>query len=214
MTAGTSPMMLLAAARLLRGGICVSDPGAPTAAALLARATHAPSLELLDPRTPGFLRHGLRRVEVGLVTAAQVDAYGNLNTSVLGEYDEPTERLTGAGILPELAAGAALVVLLPHRLRSFVERVDFVTAAGGLSGPLDRARVGLFGTGPVAVVTDLGVLRPDPATAELVLTDLHPGVTVEQVRAETGWPLEVSDELVATEPATDAERAALTGSGP
>lgn len=207
--AGCEPM-LLAAARMLRGGICLSAPGAPTAAALLARATHAPTLELVDPDSPGFLRHGLRRVEVGLVTAAQVDSFGNLNTTVLGEYAEPTARLTGAGILPELAAGASVIVLLRHRLASFVEQVDFVTAAGGLSGPPARALTGLIGIGPVAVVTDLGVLRPDPVTAELVLTDLHPGVTVEQVRAETGWPVEVSDELVVTEPATDAERAALS----
>jgi glutaconate CoA-transferase subunit B len=124
---------------------------------------------------------------------------------VLGEYDEPVTRWAGAGALPDITATLPTIVLLEHRIHAFVERVDFVTAPGGLSGPLDRALVGLHGTGPIAVVTDLGVLRPDPATAELVLTDLHPGVTVEQVRAETGWPLEVSDELVRTTPATEAE---------
>jgi glutaconate CoA-transferase, subunit B len=204
--------MLLAAARLLGAGqACVCEPGAPTAAVRLAAATHAPDLVLLTGERP---RYTVRRADVGLVTAAQVDVFGNLNTTVLGEYDEPTARFAGPGMLPEIAATLPTVVLLPHRLAAFVERVDFVTAPGGLSGPLDRALVGLRGIGPVAVVTDLGVLRPDPATAELVLTDVHPGVTVEQVRAETGWPLEVSDELVETPPASDAERMALAGSAP
>jgi glutaconate CoA-transferase, subunit B len=203
--------MVLVAARLLGPGqVCVCEPGALTAAARLAAVTHAPDLVVLGGEQP---RYTVRRADVGLVAAAQVDAFGNLNTTVLGEYDEPTARFGGPGLLPEIAAALPTVVLLPHRLAAFVERVDFVTAAGGLSGPLDRALVGLRGIGPIAVVTDLGVLRPDPATAELVLTDVHPGVTVEQVRAETGWPLEVSDELVETPPATDAERSALAGSG-
>lgn len=203
---------VLAAARLLRNGqVCVCEPGAPTAAARLAAAAHAPDLVILSGERP---RYTLRRAQVALVTAAQVDAFGNLNTTVLGEYDEPAARFTGPGLLPDITARLPTVVLLSHRLAAFVERVDFVTAPGGLSGPLDRALVGLPGTGPVAVVTDLGVLRPDPTTAELVLTDLHPGVTVEQVRAETGWPLEVSDELVETAPPSDSERTGLAGSTP
>ncbi|SDF50153.1 CoA-transferase [Pseudonocardia oroxyli] len=201
---------LVAAARLLQAGqVCVGEPGDPTAAARLAAATHAPGLIVLDGSLP---RYSLRRAQVGLVTAAQIDAFGNLNTTVLGDYDEPTARFAGPGLLPDVTAALPTIVLLPHRLAAFVERVDFVTAPGGLSGPLDRALVGLPGTGPIAVVTDLGVLRPDPATAELVLTDLHPGVTVEQVRAETGWPLEVSADLVETAPPSEAEQAALTSS--
>jgi glutaconate CoA-transferase subunit B len=206
--------MLLAAARLLGPGqVCVAEPGPPTEAARLARATHAPDLTLVtDPGGVEFSRYLLRRCDVGLVTANQVDVFGNLNATVLGEYDEPVMRWAGGGSTADVTATLPTIVLLEHRIHAFVERVDFVTAPGALSGPLDRALLGLRGTGPIAVVTDLGVLRPDPVTAELVLTDLHPGVTVEQVRAETAWPLEVSDELVVTAPPTDAERAALRGS--
>jgi glutaconate CoA-transferase, subunit B len=201
---------VLAAARLLQAGqVCVCEPGPPRAAARLAAATHAPGLVVLDGAQP---RYTVRRADVGLVTAAQVDPSGNLNTTVLGEYDEPTARFDGPGLLPDVTGLLPTVVLLPHRLAAFVERVDFVTAPGGLSEPLDRALVGMRTSGPVAVVTDLGVLRPDPATAELILTDVHPGVTVEQVHAETGWPLEVSDELVETAPPSDAERTALESS--
>ncbi|WP_425569590.1 CoA-transferase [Pseudonocardia yuanmonensis] len=217
--------MLVTAARLLGDGeVCVAGCGPARRAARLARATHAPGLTVLgdDGTVDGvpaatagaaeFAAYWLQggRVDVGLLAADQVDAFGNVNTTVLGEYDEPTARLSGAGAAAEIATGAGrVVVLLPHRLSAFVERVDFVTAPGALTGPLDRAQVGLRGAGPVAVVTDLGVLRPDPATAELVLTEVHPGVSVDRVRAETGWPLEVADEVGVTAPPTAAEVAAL-----
>lgn len=219
-----SDQMLVTAARLLADGeVCVAGCGAARRAARLARAVHAPRLTVLgdDGTVDGlpaatagvtdttyWLQGG--RVDVGLLAADQVDAFGNVNTTVLGEYDEPTTRLAGTGAAAEIAAGAGrVVVLLPHRLTAFVERVDFVTAPGALAGPLDRAQLGLRGVGTVAVVTDLGILRPDPATAELVLTEVHPGVSVDRVRAETGWPLEVADEVGVTEPATAEEVAAL-----
>ncbi|MFR9805817.1 CoA-transferase [Pseudonocardia sp. RS010] len=220
-----SDQMLVTAARLLTDGeVCVAAPGAARRAARLARATHAPRLTVLgdDGTVDGvpaatvgaaeFSGYWLQggRVDVGLLAADQVDAFGNVNTTVLGEYDEPTARLAGTGATPDVAAGAGrVVVLLPHRLTAFVQRVDFVTAPGAPAGPPDRAQPGLRGPGPVAVVTDLGVLRPDPATAELVLTEVHPGVSVDRVRAETGWPLEVAEEVGRTAPATTAEVAAL-----
>jgi glutaconate CoA-transferase subunit B len=187
--------MLAAAARLLRPGqVCVATAGAPLAAARLAQAS-VPDLTVVADTDPD-LRYALPRADVGLVHADQVDVFGNLNATLLGDHAEPDVRFAGGGALADIAAVLPVIVLLEHRLAAFVERVDFVTAPGALSGPLDRALVGLPGSGPVAVVTDLGVLLPDPATAELVLAELHPGVTVEQVRAETGWALEVSDELV------------------
>jgi glutaconate CoA-transferase, subunit B len=214
-------LLTVAAARLLRPGqVCLAVPGLPLAAARLARATHAPDLTIVeaDGRVDGlsvglvelhaWLQTG--RIDAGVLTAAQIDVLGNLGDTVLGEYDDPTARLPGAGLTAAVAAHAGeTVVVLPHRLGSFVDRVDFVTAVGAGTGPVDRAALGLPGGGPVAVVTDLGVLRPDPGTAELVLTDLHPGVTVEQVRAETGWELEVSEELLTTPEPTAAEREAL-----
>jgi glutaconate CoA-transferase subunit B len=102
-----------------------------------------------------------------------------------------------------------VIVVMHHRRRAFVERVDFVTSVGYGTGPGDRALLGLPGAGPVRVITDLGVLEPDPASKELLLTALHPGVTVEEVRAETGWALEVVADLVETTPPTERELSTL-----
>ena len=146
------------------------------------------------------------RIDVGFLSGAQLDRFANLNTTVIGEYAEPDVRLPGSGGAPEIAASCREVfVVMRHRRRSFVDRVDFVTSFGYGAGPADRALLGLRGAGPVRVITDLGVLEPHPASAELVLTAVHPGVTVEQVRAETGWTLEVSDELGRTIPPTERE---------
>lgn len=131
------------------------------------------------------------RIDVGFLGAAQVDRFANVNTTVVDRGpDRPEARLPGAGGAPEIAANCGRVLLvLRHTPRNFVRRLDFVTTLGHGAGPQDRAALGMRGRGPVAVITDLGILRPDPETAELVLTELHPGVTVDQVRAATGWEL-------------------------
>ncbi|MEU0807043.1 CoA-transferase subunit beta [Streptomyces sp. NPDC005970] len=151
------------------------------------------------------------RIDVGFLGAAQVDRYANINTTVVNRGpDKPEGRLPGAGGAPEIASNCGKVLMvLRHSTRNFVPKLDFVTTLGHGAGPGDRRKLGMPGAGPVAVITDLGVLRPDPATAELMLTELHPGVSVEQVRAATGWELRVSDELGATEPPTPQELAAL-----
>ncbi|WP_433357261.1 CoA-transferase subunit beta [Microtetraspora malaysiensis] len=151
------------------------------------------------------------RIDVGFLGAAQVDRYANINTTVIDRGpDRPEGRLPGAGGAPEIAASCRKVLMvLRHSRRNFVERLDFVTTVGHGSGSGDRAGLGLLGQGPVAVITDLGVLRPDPETAELVLTEIHPGVTVEQVTEATGWKLRVADSVGVTEPPTQAELAAL-----
>ena len=144
------------------------------------------------------------RVDVGFLGAAQIDRFANVNTTVIGDYASPKVRLPGAGGAPEIAAQAREVILiLSQHARSFVQKLDFVTSPGFLGGSGERARRGLRGGGPSAVVTDLGVLRPDPETQELVLTELHRGVTVEEVRAKTAWPLRVSDKLKETEEPED-----------
>jgi glutaconate CoA-transferase subunit B len=102
-----------------------------------------------------------------------------------------------------------VIVVVRQSPRAFVDRVDFVTSLGFGSGKGDRTRLGLRGGGPRIVITDLGVLEPDPETSELVLTTLHPGATVEQARAATGWPLAVRDELAVSAAPTDAELAVL-----
>jgi glutaconate CoA-transferase subunit B len=149
-------------------------------------------------------------VEVAFLGAAQVDRFANLNSTVIGDYDHPRTRLPGAGGAPEIAAGCReVVVIAPHSPRTFVEQLDFRTTVGFGDGPADRARLGFRGRGPTAVITDLGVLEPDPDSRELTLTEIHPGVDVDQVREATGWPLAVAGEVRHTPPPTDAELAAL-----
>ncbi len=152
------------------------------------------------------------RIDVGFLSGAQIDRFANINTTVIGDYREPDVRLPGSGGAPEIAASCReVIVVMRHQMRAFVERVDFVTSVGHGCGPKDRRLLGLRGAGPVRVITDLGVLEPDPESAELVLTGLHPGVTVEQVRAETGWDLQVAAELRATPPPTTRELSVLRG---
>jgi glutaconate CoA-transferase, subunit B len=150
------------------------------------------------------------RVDVAFLGAAQVDRFANLNSTVIGDYDAPRTRLPGAGGAPEIAAHCGeVVVVAPHTGRTFVDRLDFCTTVGHGDGPGARERLGLRGAGPTAVITDLGVLEPDPDTSELVLAQVHEGVTADAVADATGWDLRVADELRTTEPARDEELEAL-----
>jgi glutaconate CoA-transferase subunit B len=150
------------------------------------------------------------RIDVAFLGAAQIDRFANLNSTVIGSYGNPRTRLPGAGGAPEISAGCnEVVVIAPHARRTFVDRLDFLTTVGHGDGPGSRERLGLHGLGPTAVITDLGVLEPDPATLELTLVKLHPGASVKQVRAATGWPLIVSTQLQTTEPPADVELEAL-----
>jgi glutaconate CoA-transferase subunit B len=159
------------------------------------------------------------RVDIGFLGAAQIDRFANINTTVIGgDYEHPKIRLPGAGGAPEIAASCReVIVVVRQSRRTFTDRVDFVTSVGFGAGPGDRERLGLRGAGPRRVITDLGVLEPDPDTCELVLTHLHPGATVEQATEATGWPLVVRDDLAVTEPPTGAEldvlRALQAGAG-
>jgi glutaconate CoA-transferase subunit B len=150
------------------------------------------------------------RIDVAFLGAAQVDRFGNLNSTVIGDYDHPKTRLPGAGGAPEIAASCGeVVVVAPHTTRTFVERLDFRTTVGFGDGPGSREKLGFRGRGPTAVITDLGVLEPDPGTCELVLTEIHPGVEVDQVLKATAWPLQVAEELRTTQPPTDEQLTAL-----
>ena len=147
------------------------------------------------------------RVDIGFLGAAQLDRYANINTTVVGgEYDHPKVRLPGAGGAPEIAASCReVIVVVRQSRRTFVDRVEFVTSVGFGKGPGDRERLGLRGAGPKMVITDLGVLEPDPDTCELVMTKLHPGATEEQAREATGWPLVIRDDVATTRPPTGTE---------
>jgi glutaconate CoA-transferase subunit B len=150
------------------------------------------------------------RIDVGFLTGAQIDRYANINSTVIGEYRAPQVRLPGAGGAPEIAASArTVVVILRHTRRAFVERCDFRSSFGFGEGRGDRERLGLRGAGPQLVITDLGLLEPDPSTCELVLTAVHPGVTVDQCRVQTGWDLRVADNLEITESPQPGELLAL-----
>jgi glutaconate CoA-transferase, subunit B len=234
-------MTVAAARALADGSACFVGIGLPSTAANLARRTHAPNLVLIyesgtigaKPTTlplsigdgelaetadtvvsvPEIFNYWLQpgRIDVGFLGAAQIDRYGNINTTVIGgDYEHPRIRLPGAGGAPEIAGSCReVVVVVRQSLRTFVERVEFVTSVGFGSGPGDRDRLGLHGRGPVKVITDLGVLEPDPATCELTLTHVHPGVDPGDARAATGWPLRVAAGLAATDAPTDAELRAL-----
>jgi glutaconate CoA-transferase subunit B len=156
---------------------------------------------------------GAGRIDVAFLGAAQIDPHANLNSTVIGDYGHPKVRLPGAGGAPEIAASCGeVMVIAPHTKRTFVPRLDFCTTVGhgyGPPGTLTRDSLGFRGKGPTAVITDLGVLEPDPRTKELVLTQIHPGVEIDDVRAETGWDLVVCEELQRTEAPSTEELAAL-----
>ena len=153
---------------------------------------------------------GPGRIEVAFLGAAQIDRHANLNSTVIGNYERPKTRLPGAGGAPEIAASCGeVIVIAPHSTRTFVERLDFCTTVGHGDGPGARERLGFRGAGPTAVITDLGVLEPDAASRELVLTQVHPGVEVDEAREATGWDLRVAEQVRRTEPPSGAELAAL-----
>jgi glutaconate CoA-transferase subunit B len=150
------------------------------------------------------------RMDIAFLGAAQVDRFANLNSTVIGDYDRPKTRLPGAGGAPETAACCGeVVVIAPHNRRTFVERLDFVSTVGHGDGPGARERLGFHGRGPTAVITDLGVLEPDPVTCELTLTAVLDGITVDDAVSSTGWELRVAENVSVIEPPNDAELAAL-----
>ncbi|MDW8327854.1 MAG: CoA-transferase [Anaerolineales bacterium] len=223
--------MTINAARLLRDGdVVFVGVGLPNLACNLARRTHAPNLVMIyeagvigaqparlplsigDPTLVSgataicsmyeifafYLQRGL--IDVGFLGGAQIDRFGNVNATVIGDYARPKVRLPGSGGSAEIAAWANRTYFLtPHQKRRFPERCDFVTGAG-----YRQPGSGLRGGGPAAVVTDIGLLEPD-ASGELTLAALHPGRTVEEAIANTGWPLKVAGTLRTTEPVTAEE---------
>jgi glutaconate CoA-transferase, subunit B len=233
-------MVVAAARRLGNDTVCFVGIGLPSKAANLARATHAPGCVLIYESgtigakpvhlplsigdgelaetadavvsVPEIFAYWLQagRVDVGFLGAAQIDRFGNLNSTVIGDYDHPKVRLPGGGGAPEIAASCKeTFVMLNQTPRSFVDQLDFRSTVGYGDGPGSREQLGFLGAGTTAVVTDLGVLEPDPETCELTLTELHPGVGVDTVRAATGWPLHVSDSLCEGAPPTSHELTVL-----
>jgi glutaconate CoA-transferase subunit B len=236
-------MTVTAARSLRDRMTCFVGIGLPSEAANLARATHAPNLVLIYESgtigakpgalplsigdgilaetadavvsVPEIFNYWLQpgRIDVGFLGAAQIDRFGNINTTVVGhDYAEPRVRLPGAGGAPEIAAACReVIVVVRQTRRTFVKQVDFVTSVGFGDGPGSRERLGLTGAGPKKVITDLGVLEADPRSAELVLTGIYQGISVLDVSDRTGWDIRVRDDLVSIPPPTEAELGALRG---
>jgi glutaconate CoA-transferase, subunit B len=234
-------MTIAAARRLRNGSVCFVGIGLPSAAANLARLTHAPEVVLIyesgtigaKPQVlplsigdgelaetagtvvsvPEIFRYWLQggRVDVGFLGAAQIDKFGNINTTVIGgSYDAPQVRLPGSGGAPEIVTAAREVaILLKQSKRTFVEKLDFVTSSGYFERGGGNGEAKVRGRGPTTVISDLGVLNSDPATNELVLTAVHPGVCAEQVRSAAGWKLRVAGNLEITPRPTASELTAL-----
>ena len=161
---------------------------------------------------PEMFRYWLQggRITVGFLAGAQMDRYANLNTTVVGSYDKPKVRLPGGGGAPEIASSCQeIFITMPMSQRTFVERLPFITSLGHGTGRGSREALGLTTRGPTRVMTDLCVLEPDPESAELLVTSLHPGVTEEEARAACGWPLRFSERLVTTAAPSDRELAVL-----
>jgi glutaconate CoA-transferase subunit B len=228
-------MTINSARLLQDGDVVFVGVGLPNLACNLARRTHAPNLYMIyeagvigarpnrlplsigDPTLVSgaaavcsmydiftlYLQRG--HVDVGFLGGAQVDRYGNINSTVIGSYTHPKVRLPGSGGSMEMAAWAdRCYIITPHQKRRFPERVDFHTSAGFLGGKGQREATGVRGKGPQAVVTNLGILEPDE-NGELVLAALHPGVSAEAARENTGWALKVAPNLRVTQPPAPEE---------
>lgn len=223
-------MKFSAARMLRNQDVCLVGIGAPSVACNLARLTHAPDIKLIyesgtiDTKPtllplsigdgelcdnalttislPEIFRYWLQagRISVGFLGGAQIDRYANLNTSVIGDYQNPKVRLPGAGGAPEIATGCDRVfVIMEMSRRRFVEKLSFVTTLGHGRGGDHRRELGVLTQGPVAVITDLCILEPHPITKELQVQSLHPGVSAAEVSAACEWDLKFAEGLRETE---------------
>lgn len=228
-------MTINAARLLRDGDVVFVGVGLPNLACNLAMRTHAPNLRMIyeagvigarpsrlplsigDPTLVSgasavcsmydifafYLQRG--NVDVGFLGGAQIDRFGNINATVIGPYEQPKTRLPGSGGSMEIAAWAnRCYIITPHQKRRFPPNVDFRTSAGFLGGRAEREAAGVRGGGPQAVVTNLGILSPDE-NGELVLSALHPGATVEDACANTGWDLKIARDVTRTEPPSPEE---------
>jgi glutaconate CoA-transferase, subunit B len=233
-------MIVAAARALQNDDVCFVGIGMPSAACNLARLTHAPDVTLIyesgtigakphvlplsigDPElcetalitvsVPEMFAYWLQggRITIGFLAAAQIDRFGNINTTVVGNYAQPKVRLPGGGGAPEIASCCKQVfVIVSHTARAFVPSVDFVTSFGFGTGGDHRRRLGLATTGPSLVVTDLCLLRPDPATKELVVSTIHAGVTRGMIAERTGWPVRFAAQVTETPPPSAQELTVL-----
>ena len=236
----TEMMTIAAARALCNNDVCFVGIGLPSAACNLARATHAPGLTLIyesgtieakpavlplsigdgelcetaltTVSVPEMFRYWLQggRITLGFLGGAQVDRYGNLNSTVIGDYRKPKVRLPGAGGATEIAICCGRIfITMSHNPRAMVKKLDFLTTLGHGPTGQERKKLGIATAGPVLLVTDLGTMQPDPDTNEFVVTALHPGVTRDAVRENTGWRVRFADAIGETAPPSAGELEAL-----
>lgn len=232
-------MVVVAARALTNEDVCFVGIGHPSVAGNLARLTHAPGITLIYESGPinaapdvlplsigdgeltdtalttvsipeifGYWLQG-GRIDVGFLGGAQIDRFGNINSTVIGDYGKPHVRLPGAGGAPEIATHSERVhVIMSHSPRSMVHAVDFITTLGHGRNGNARDELGITTAGPAQLVTDLCVMEPGPDN-EFEVVALHPGVTQSMVTARTGWSVRFADDLGVTDPPSRSELATL-----
>jgi len=229
-------MTIAASRALKSDDVCFVGIGAPSAACNVARLTHAPGItliyesgtigtapdvlplsigdgELCDTAVttvsvPEMFRYWLQggRVSIGFLGAAQLDRFGNINTTVIGDYAHPKTRLPGGGGAPEIATSSGeIYITMAQTRRGMVEKIDFFTSFGHGEGGDHRQRLGIDTKGPTLLITDLAIWKPDPQTKEFTVVSLHPGVTREKVQETCGWTVRFADAVAETPPPTALE---------
>jgi glutaconate CoA-transferase subunit B len=229
-------MIAASARELQGARVAFVGVGLPNIVCNLAQRLHAPALELVyeagvfgarparlplsigDPTLvtgalsvcsmPELFQYYLQRglIDVGFLGAAQIDRFGNINTTVVGDYAKPKVRLPGSGGAAEISILCERVLVITRlSKRAFPERVDFITSPGYLDGGDARERLEIRSKGPQAVITDQCIFRFDDESKEMILASLHPNATIEKIRENVGWDLRVAADLQTTAPPTDAE---------
>ncbi len=233
-------MTVVAARLLRNQDVCLVGIGAPSVACNLSRLTHAPDLCLIyesgtiDTRPdvlplsigdnelcetarntvslPEIFRYFLQagRITIGFLGGAQIDRFANLNTTVIGDYENPKVRLPGAGGAPEIGSGCGeIFIIMELSPKRFVDKLHFVTTFGHGEGGDHRERLGIKTKGPTKVITDFCILEPDPVTKELTVVSLYPGATKEDIVSRCGWPVRFSESTGITDAPTKQELDAL-----
>ncbi|PTW62600.1 glutaconate CoA-transferase subunit B [Breoghania corrubedonensis] len=236
----TEMMTIAAARALANDDVCFVGIGMPSAACNLARLTHAPDITLIyesgtigtrpevlplsigdgelcetaltTVAVPEMFRYWLQggRITVGFLGGAEIDRYGNINSTVIGDYDNPKVRLPGGGGAPEIATSCGQIfVVMKQGKRSFVDKLSFRTSLGHGEGHNSREKLGVTTKGPNMIVTDLCIMRPEPETKEFQVVSIHPGATREEIIEATGWDVQFADKVEETLPPSAHELEAL-----
>ncbi len=236
----TEMMTIAAARALSNDDVCFVGIGAPSAACNVARLTHAPDITLIyesgtigtapsvlplsigdgelcetavtTVSVPEMFRYWLQggRISIGFLGAAQLDRFGNINTTVIGDYHKPKVRLPGGGGAPEIATSCGQVfITMKQATRGMVEKIDFYTSFGHGEGGNHRQRLGITTKGPTLLITDLAIWKPDPETKEFTVVSMHRGVTRDKVQETCGWKVRFSEHLKETLPPSELELTTL-----